>query len=286
MGRYGCAKDLTPYTWVGFAEDALASVKEEDRKVEELSGIKRKVQRAKVSRRRATELRKRAAEQDTPFEIIVSTIHLLLSMRGIGYLASPPPHALSPPLPRQPLAFLARILIEIAWSHALLTVCCITLVTPPATRLAFLASYLPPLSDLHLYYISETLTGLSLGAAAYTGLTSGFWTLVLPAFLLQTACQVLPSAIRPPAWDSRQYPPLFQAPWAPSSVAGFWSVRWHAFFSRPFVFLGFSPIEKVLGGGSLGRAAGTLGVFAMSAWLHEYGTSPLLPPPQSTHPHS
>jgi hypothetical protein len=68
---------------------------------------------------------------------------------------------------------------------------------------------------------------------------------------------------RQPAW---QWPPLFEHPWASTSLADFWSFRWHQIYRYVFVVLGSRP-----GGAMLGRPGALLGAFAVSEALHDIG---------------
>lgn len=272
--EWGLAKDLTPYTWIGFEEE-LVQRKEErkDGGAEGETHGKHYWHRMRDAKHLYA-LRSQAAANDGPIAILSSTFHLLTAMRGVGWAFGPSPRSRSRPLPRAPLPFLLRLLFELLWSHVVLVLACITLTSSSPTRTAFISSHLPSLSPSSTSLLSETLAGLSLGITAYAGLTAGYWTAVLPAFLLTTLARLLPSGIRPPPFDSRQYPPLFMAPWCPTSVSHFWRSSWHAFFTRPFRFLAFDPVDRILravGGKELGRVGGTIAVFAMSAWLHEQG---------------
>jgi hypothetical protein len=69
--------------------------------------------------------------------------------------------------------------------------------------------------------------------------------------------------LRQPA---RRWPPLFERPWASTSLMDFWSFRWHQSFRYVFVELGSRP-----GGAKLGRLGALLGAFALSGLLHDFG---------------
>ena len=70
--------------------------------------------------------------------------------------------------------------------------------------------------------------------------------------------------LRQPAW---LWPPLFEHPWTSTSLADFWSLRWHQIFRYGFVELGSRP-----GGATLGRPGALFGAFALSGLLHDFGT--------------
>jgi Membrane bound O-acyl transferase family len=65
--------------------------------------------------------------------------------------------------------------------------------------------------------------------------------------------------LRQPAW---RWPPLFERPWASTSLADFWRFRWHQMFRYVFVVLGSRPV-----GAKLGRPGALLGAFAVSSLL-------------------
>jgi hypothetical protein len=69
--------------------------------------------------------------------------------------------------------------------------------------------------------------------------------------------------LRQPAW---QWPPLFENPMTSTSLADFWSFRWHQTFRYPFVELGARPV-----GARLGRPGALFGAFAVSGSLHDFG---------------
>jgi hypothetical protein len=69
--------------------------------------------------------------------------------------------------------------------------------------------------------------------------------------------------LRQPAW---RWPPLFERPMTSTSLADFWSFRWHQSFRYVFVELGSRP-----GGAKLGRPGALLGAFTLSGLLHDFG---------------
>ena len=70
--------------------------------------------------------------------------------------------------------------------------------------------------------------------------------------------------LRQPAWG---WPPLFERPWASTSVADFWRFRWHQMFRYGFVVFGSQPV-----GAKLGRPGALLGAFAVSGVMHDFAT--------------
>ncbi|GAA5896084.1 hypothetical protein JCM8208_007521 [Rhodotorula glutinis] len=272
--EWGLAADLSPYTFVGFdtatgttdnGHDKRATTREDRLEA-------RHLRRAHLAAVRA----KRAAE-DGPIDILRATVHLLVSMRGQGYEFCGTTTA---PFPLDHAAFFRRVVAEIAWAHPLLVLCSAALLEPPTSRDAALYAVLPsalgvPLERVHA--LGEGLTGLAMGVAVFAALTLGYSVSTLGAFLGTLALRhapFLPEALCPPPWDAREYPPLFNLAERPHSVAKFWSHQWHSFFSRPFRFLAFKPVQRVVApvlGKSAARAAGVVAVFGLSAWLHEFG---------------
>ncbi|KZV94699.1 hypothetical protein EXIGLDRAFT_834792 [Exidia glandulosa HHB12029] len=64
--------------------------------------------------------------------------------------------------------------------------------------------------------------------------------------------------------DPSRWPPLFNSPWAMTSLADFWSNRWHQLFRRPFILFGGLP-GTLIGG----RFGGVMGSFIVSGLLHD-----------------
>ncbi|KPV74653.1 uncharacterized protein RHOBADRAFT_53614 [Rhodotorula graminis WP1] len=275
--EWGLAADLLPYTFVGFdpatgttanAQDKAATTRDDRLEA-------RRRRRAHLAALRA----KRAAE-DGPIDILRATAHLLVSMRGQGYEFCGTTTA---PFALDHAAFFSRVVKEVAWAHPLLVLCSAALLEPPTSRDAALFAVLPsalvgdraPQERVHA--VGEALTGLAMGTAVFAALTLGFSVATLGAFLgtlVVRRIPFVPEALCPPPWDAREYPPLFNLAERPQSVAKFWSHQWHSFFSRPFRFLAFKPTQRVVApvlGKSAARAAGVLAVFALSAWLHEFG---------------
>jgi hypothetical protein len=93
---------------------------------------------------------------------------------------------------------------------------------------------------------------------------SGFtiYTAIQTVYDITTLVGVLIFQQRPSQW-----PPVFHAPWRSTSLADFWSRRWHQVFRRCFVSLGFEPFSFLLGG----KAPGVLGAFFISGILHDLG---------------
>ncbi|BGP48233.1 hypothetical protein JCM10450v2_004105 [Rhodotorula kratochvilovae] len=270
--EWGLAQDLLPYTWVGF--DGLTTDKGPH--AAHKAHAESKEDRKEARRRRRAHLRalrEQQAQTDGPLAILRATLHLLVSMRGQGYDFC---GTTTEPFATAHGAFLRRLVVEIAWSHPLLVACAAVLLEPPSSRDAFLYAALPVLSVQHAHYLGEAVTGLSMGLAVFAALTCGYSCATLLAFVATFLARLLPlpEALTLPRFDPREYPPLFNLARRPSSVARFWSQQWHSFFSRPFRFLAFQPTQRLaspLLGKLPARALGVMAVFALSAWIHEFG---------------
>ncbi|ORZ03653.1 membrane bound O-acyl transferase family-domain-containing protein [Syncephalastrum racemosum] len=66
-------------------------------------------------------------------------------------------------------------------------------------------------------------------------------------------------------------PSLFDAPWAARSIHELWGRRWHQVFRTAFRTVAYDPVRQLFPHQKrLGRAAGTLAVFALSGFMHDY----------------
>ncbi|SGY94131.1 BQ5605_C037g11631 [Microbotryum silenes-dioicae] len=218
-------------------------------------------------------LRRKAAENDSPVQILSWTLHLLVSMRGIGWAFGPPPRCSARPHPMSHAKYLRRVLLDLVWSHCTLVTCSYIILTPHSTRASAIARHFPSLSVARVESLAFSCAALSLGVAAVAGLTLGFTCVSLMLFTLTGLLRtILPVRLRPPPFDPRQYPRLFQIR-LPTSVAKFWSEQWHYFFARPFKVLGYEPTMAIVSpilGKTIAQAAAVMAVFAISAWLHEH----------------
>ena len=66
--------------------------------------------------------------------------------------------------------------------------------------------------------------------------------------------------------DPAQWPPSSDRPWLSTSLQEFWGRRWHQFFRHVFVSIGARSMTWLFG-----RVGGVLGVFAVSAFVHDWG---------------
>lgn len=80
----------------------------------------------------------------------------------------------------------------------------------------------------------------------------------------------------PSRWD----PPITRAPWFSTSVAGFWSKRWHQMLRVTFMTVGFWPVRAMLrpiAGRRIANIAAICGTFLVSGILHEAGRAAMVP---------
>jgi hypothetical protein len=130
------------------------------------------------------------------------------------------------------------------------------------------------------------------GAAVWNFLELGYMEVVIAAYLLTPiARKLLPDKIRPPRFDTRMWPPLLQTPLVSTSLADWWTYRWHRYISitlvrsitllmhchsilrREFVVMGYKPARYLTQwlGKDVSSLFGVLGAFVASGVLHEAG---------------
>ncbi|KAL1706614.1 membrane bound O-acyl transferase family-domain-containing protein [Schizophyllum commune] len=113
-----------------------------------------------------------------------------------------------------------------------------------------------PLSPLH-----TTAITLCMGTIIYAAVVYPYDAVRITALIL--------------GGDPARWPPLFDAPWAATSLKDLWGRRWHQMFRHSFVVLGAGPgravgewVARVMGLSPLGRILAVLGAFALSSLLH------------------
>ncbi|GAA6004478.1 wax synthase family protein [Rhodotorula paludigena] len=227
-----------------------------------------------------------------PLRTFSDAFHLLTSLRGIGYTWGPPLRSLAPPSPTH-AAFVRRAAYMFVYSHVVSTLCLALQVLDRDGLLApFLArqlSLLPVSAPAAVAeFISSTTSRLCIGVSLYAQMNIGFEGACLAFFLCHHATNALLSRLAnalPPNWakrvswrstfDLREYPPLFDRPFAAmgdGGLASFWGKRWHALFRGPFTAVGYRPVSKLAR--TLGlpkkasQLAGVFVVFALSGWMH------------------
>ncbi|GAA5970305.1 hypothetical protein JCM11641_001656 [Rhodosporidiobolus odoratus] len=297
--EWGLAQDLTPYAWVGLdgkekewetveqnhstRVDSLsdgrgqggkngASVPPPSREEEK----RRYRDQRKREHSRLLSLRAAQARQEGVVQIFRSSFHLLTAMRGQGYQFC---DTSTQPFPDAPGPFFRRLCLQIAWSHPLLLTSTAMLVQPATSRDSLILSLLPAsLSSYRTaHLIGEVLAGLATPLVFFSGFTLGFSMTALLLFVPNVVLRkILPPGLRPPRFEPKEYPPLFDFAKVPSSVAVFWGKQWHSFLARPFHFLAFDPVSRRFApivGKLAARTLGVIAVFALSSWIHEFGLS-------------
>ena len=74
---------------------------------------------------------------------------------------------------------------------------------------------------------------------------------------------------KPSSW-----PPIFDRPWASTSLHRFWAEGWHQFWRRGFIASGGLPLQSLFFGS---RTAFVFGTFLASAIFHDWGFYCFLP---------
>lgn len=235
-------------------------------------------------------------QRQHPAHILLSALHLLSSMRGVGYVFGPPMrHLPGPPTSERQLVQTAIVSFVGA---SLISTACIALQT--LDRDGLLAPYfvvavpfLPPSGATFLSALTARISvGLSLWVQmkiGFSGLTLGFWLL---HHLTNRTLDWL-ERHGPAQWhlswrstfDPREFPPLFNAPFSGMGEGGctrFWSAKWHFLFRAVFTGTLYSPatwVARRLGiPKRVGALVGAFLVFAGSAWMHWRGESGRFPP--------
>lgn len=130
--------------------------------------------------------------------------------------------------------------------------------------------------------ISGIALALTFGTSVWNFLELGFTAISLFVCIVTAAMRLLPllGAMRPAPFNPRSWPPLLRSPWSATSLADFWTYRWHSILRRMFVFMGYKPMRALTAwmGKAPSTAAGVLGSFFVSGVLHESGESSLLSP--------
>ncbi|GAA6026667.1 hypothetical protein JCM8202_005050 [Rhodotorula sphaerocarpa] len=225
-------------------------------------------------------------QRQHPAHILLSALHLLSSMRGVGYVFGPPMrHLPGPPTSERQLVQTA--IVSFVGASAISTVC-IALQT--LDRDGLLARYfvaaVPFLPLSGATFLSALTARISVGLSlwvqmkiGFSGLTLGFWLL---HHLTNRTLDWLERHV-PAKWhlswrstfDPREFPPLFNAPFSGMGEGGctrFWSAKWHFLFRAVFTGTLYSPatwVARRLGiPKRVGALAGAFLVFAGSAWMH------------------
>ncbi|KAG0145888.1 hypothetical protein CROQUDRAFT_45194 [Cronartium quercuum f. sp. fusiforme G11] len=214
------------------------------------------------------------------FQLILWVMLLMSSSRGLQFTWGPPTH----PTNNLSTSDLIRRIVYVNIPATLALAFQIktrdsALQTPVSVFLSWGIVHFPGLSLL-----SEVIYTASHGIWLASVMDVGLCLTTLGATVLYKFARWLnaPDAILQ-LCDPIYYPPAYDSPHLSSSIAELWGRRWHALFKRTFVLMGGKPmvwITKRLGASSnTQRLMGLFGIFAASAFLHEYPIFAL------THPH-
>ena len=99
-------------------------------------------------------------------------------------------------------------------------------------------------------YLYSTLTTLVAGIGIYSTLNMMYHLFTVITFTLSTQ-------------DPADWPPLSSAPWFATSLAEFWSTKWHQTFRPSFMQLAYRPARALFG-----KAGGVMAVFLLSGVMH------------------
>lgn len=288
---WGLARDRSHYAWLGFLdekkmegmgkEESNVGAKATRRRGKAKNGFMQVADaQAGAASAAAQEAEVKtivAGRYDSPYQIAMSTIHLLTSMRGVGYAFGPPVHALkySAPARKTNPQFFKAALSGLIVAHVASTLCLIVIVTPQEQRVAILQSFVPrfiPASALENFCLFASY--IAVGLSLHANMNIGFESTSLVALVLNlTLRAVAPTHYRPERFNSLEYPTLFDRPYWPSEgVGSFWRSRWHGLFAVFSVF--YWQVLSIFGwafGKDVGKIAGVAVVFGLSAWLHHDG---------------
>lgn len=280
--EWAVVRDTTVYEWVGFDDvkkdsgcgSARGTV--EDKVYESQHPVVNSLRSTrKRDQQKERQLCDKTKEAD-PIHIILHTLDLFTSFRGLGYrFARPipgPGRRLPPPL------FCTRTLSSLLVAHLSLLLTSTIIAIPYSTRYTFARHIFPSASKTVLHILVESIAYTAFGFSAWAILVIASTIFSLLFLVLNSLFRyLLPTDLRPEPFDSRAFQPLFYNPWIPTSVARYWSHHWHGLFKRPFFFLAYSPASR-WGGGPVG---GVFAVFLFTAMGHEYGQLQLLKVPPS-----
>lgn len=225
---------------------------------------------------------RREKREDDWITVLGKSTALFTSLRGHGYAFGPTFDPASSHRRVSNTEFIRRNVINLFINHCISTFCIIILITPHLS-LVHLFSFV--LSSKLAAFVSSSLAYLSVGCSLLAQMNLGhdFFALsylIAITFLRLRAIIPASSRFRPLPFDSREWPPLFNSPFLMTSVTSFWGVRWHSFFRKPFLKVGYWPVAymfRKLGLSAIGKILGVYAVFALSAAMHHLGTPHFFP---------
>ena len=195
-----------------------------------------------------------AEGQHTPVErpltisnVIFDSLDLIFNQRGIRWSWGP-----KRPFPPPPslVAVVFKLLLKLTVNDV--AIYTVRRIRPSLGTFAGDTFFDPRLDPLPRAALAAFIT-LCCGFAAYTTIEVMYHISTLVGRVL----------LRQPAAD---WPALSARPWTATSIADFWSFRWHQCLRHLFIVFGARP-----GGALLGRPGALLGAFGVSAVMHHIG---------------
>ena len=196
-----------------------------------------------------------AEGQDTPVErpltipnVLLDAFDLTCNPRGIRWSWGPKPRTLPPPPSLAVLVF--KVLLKLTVYDIAISV--MRRARPSLSNPAGETFFDPHLDPLPRAALAAFLTFFC-GITAYTSIevVHGIAALASRVLLRQHAAD---------------WPAIFARPWMATSLADFWSFRWHQYLRRIVIVFGARPA-----GALLGQPGALLGAFGVSGLLHYIG---------------
>ncbi|GAA5969931.1 hypothetical protein JCM3765_000372 [Sporobolomyces pararoseus] len=233
-------------------------------------------------------------QQRHPMQVLIDACHFLSAMRGNGYAfaqsQAPTKHRSHhrARARRLPVRDFLRLQAKQFISSQLISTACMAYQVLHRDRqiVPSLISRFPEFSSPLALSITEhvvnSIAYISVGVSLYCQMQVGYTGAALGIVSASLAVNSLLDRYSDIKWrwafDSREYPPLFDAPFGKmgeGGVSSFWGFRWHSLFKSPsssFTAVGFNPMMRLsrrLGlPKSVGRFIAVYCVFALSAWMH------------------
>ena len=182
--------------------------------------------------------------------IILDTFDLLCGQRGIRWSYGDKPYLRTLPPPPSLAAVILRLLFK-------LTVYDIAIYTVRRTRPSFNTPVGDTLFDPHLDPISRAALAAFLASCCCIAIYAGIEVTYHIATLVGRVLFQQPAA---------DWPACSARPWMATSIADFWSARWHQSLRHILVVFGARPAGVLFG-----RPGALLGAFGLSAVLHWIG---------------
>ncbi|KAN0128427.1 hypothetical protein V8E53_013816 [Lactarius tabidus] len=198
-----------------------------------------------------------AEGQSTPVErpltipnVILDSSDLIFNQRGIRWSWGPKSFLRTLPPPPSLAVVVFKLLLKLTVYD--MAICIVRRIRPSLGAIAGDTIFDPHLDPLPRAALAAFIT-LCCAFSAYTTIEVIYHIATLGGRVL----------LRQPAAD---WPALSARPWMATSIADFWSFRWHQCLRHIFVVFGARP-----GGALLGRLGAMLGAFGVSAVIHHIG---------------